>query len=114
MKFVFEDYNQFNQYVPLMRANFFNKQPKDVQQAILDSWEIAATAERTNAALAQTAAKEGLVKSGLKVVVATDEQKLAARRKVMLVQPELVKSINMDQDIVDEALKTLKAAGVAY
>jgi hypothetical protein len=29
-------------------------------------------------------------------------------------QPELVKSIKMDNDVVDEALKNLKAAGVAY
>ena len=114
MKFVLEDYNQFNQYVPLMRANFFNKQPKDVQQAILDSWDIAATGERTNAALAQAAAKENLVKAGLKVVVASEEQKLAARRIVMQTQAELVKSIDMDQDIVDEALKALKSAGVTY
>ena len=114
LKFAFEDYNQYNQYVPMMRANFFNKQPKDVQQAILEAWDIAATAERKNAMAAQAAAKENLVKAGLKVVVATEEQKLAARRKLMLVQPELVKSIKMDQDVVDEALKNLKAAGVTY
>jgi hypothetical protein len=32
----------------------------------------------------------------------------------MKMQTELVKSIKMDNDVVDEALKNLKAAGVAY
>lgn len=114
MKFAFEDYNQFNQYVPMMRANFFNKQPKEVQQAILEAWDIAATAERKNATEAQQKAKEVLVKAGLKVVVPTDAQLLAARRVLMKMQPDLVKSIKMDQDVVAEALKNLKEAGVQF
>jgi hypothetical protein len=32
----------------------------------------------------------------------------------MKIQPELVKSIKMDEDVVAEALKNLKAAGVKY
>jgi DNA-binding transcriptional ArsR family regulator len=32
----------------------------------------------------------------------------------MKIQPELVKSIKMDQDVVDEALRSLKEAGVVY
>lgn len=114
MKFGFEDRNQFNQYVPMMRANFFNKQPKEVQQAILESWDIAATQERKNAGAAQLKARETLIKAGLKVVVPTPAEVLAARRELMKMQPELVKSIKMDQDVVDEALKNLKEAGVAY
>ena len=114
MKYSFEDRNQFNQYVPMMRANFFNKQPKEVQQAILESWDIAATQERKNAAAAQLKAKEVLVKAGLKVVIPTPEQVLGARRELMKIQPELVKSIKMDNDVVEEALKNLKEAGVAF
>ncbi len=68
MRFAYEDSNQFNQYVPMMRANFFNKQPKEVQQAILESWDIAATQQRKDAADVQQKAKEALVKNGLKVV----------------------------------------------
>ena len=114
MKYSFEDRNQFNQYVPMMRANFFNKQPKEVQQAILESWEIAVTQERKNAAEAQLKAKEVLVKAGMKVVIPTPEQVLGARRELMKIQPELVKSIKMDNDVVEEALKNLKEAGVAF
>jgi C4-dicarboxylate-binding protein DctP len=114
MRFAYEDSNQFNQYVPMMRANFFNKQPKEVQQAILESWEIAATQQRKDATNAQLKAKEALVKNGLKVVVPTQAELLASRQKLMKMQPELVKSIKMDNDVVDEALKNLKAAGVAY
>jgi TRAP-type C4-dicarboxylate transport system substrate-binding protein len=114
MRFAYEDSNQFNQYVPMMRANFFNKQPKEVQQAILESWEIAATQQRKDAADAQQKAKEALVKNGLKVVVPNQAELLASRQKLMKMQTELVKSIKMDNDVVDEALKNLKAAGVAY
>ncbi len=114
MKFGFEDRNQFNQYVPMMRANFFNKQPKEVQQAILESWDIAATQERKNAAAAQLKARETLIKAGLVVVVPKPAEILAARRELMKMQPELVKSIKMDNDVVAEAFKNLKEAGVAY
>jgi hypothetical protein len=44
----------------------------------------------------------------------TQAELLASRQKLMKMQPELVKSIKMDNDVVDEALKNLKAAGVAY
>ena len=98
----------------MMRANFFNKQPKEVQQAILEAWDIAATQERKNATAAQLKAKETLVKNGLKVIVPTQAEVLAARRLLMKMQPELVKSIKMDNDVVEEALKNLKAAGVVY
>jgi C4-dicarboxylate-binding protein DctP len=114
MKYAFEDRNQFNQYVPMMRANFFNKQPKEVQQAILEAWDIAATQERKNAAAAQLKAKDVLVKAGLKVVVPSPAEVLGARRLLMKIQPELVKSIKMDNDVVEEAMKNLKEAGVAF
>lgn len=114
MKYAFEDKNQFNQYVPMMRANFFNKQPKDVQQAIIEAWDIAATQERQEAAAAQLEAKDVLVKAGMKVVIPSDAEVLQVRRILMSSQPELVKNIKMDQDVVDEALKNLKEAGVAY
>jgi len=114
LKFSFEDKNLFGQYVPMMRANFFDKQPKEVQLAILESWDIAATQERKDASAAQIKAKEALTKAGLVVVVPTPAEVLGARRELMKMQPELVKSIKMDQDVVDEALKSLKEAGVAY
>lgn len=114
LKFGFEDKNLFGQYVPMMRANFFNKQPKEVQQAILESWDIAATQERKDASAAQIKAKETLMKAGLVVVVPTPAEVLGARRELMKMQPELVKSIKMDQDVVDEALRSLKEAGVVY
>jgi C4-dicarboxylate-binding protein DctP len=114
LKFGFEDKNLFGQYVPMMRANFFNKQPKEVQQAILESWDIAATQERKDASAAQIKAKETLIKAGLVVVVPTPADVLGARRELMKIQPELVKSIKMDQDVVDEALRSLKEAGVVY
>jgi TRAP-type C4-dicarboxylate transport system substrate-binding protein len=98
----------------MMRANFFDKQPKEVQLAILESWDIAATQERKDASAAQIKAKETLTKAGLVVVVPTPAEVLGARRELMKMQPELVKSIKMDQDVVDEALKSLKEAGVAY
>jgi C4-dicarboxylate-binding protein DctP len=62
LKFGFEDKNLFGQYVPMMRANFFDKQPKEVQLAILESWDIAATQERKDASAAQIKAKEAIQK----------------------------------------------------
>lgn len=114
MKYAFEDQNMLNQYVPMMSESFWKKQPNDVKAAILESWDIAATWQRAQALGAQTKAKETLQKAGLEVIVPTKEQIAAARKELMTVQPGLIKSMKIDEEISNQALQALKAAGVSF
>jgi len=112
LKYSFEDTQYFGQYVPMIRSSWWDKQPKEIQTAILEAWDIAATAERANAADAQIAARDNLIKAGMKAVTVPADQRTAARKLLMKTQPELVEKLKIDKDIIEGAMKALKAAGV--
>ena len=50
LKYAFEDYQFFGQYVPMISLDFWNKQPKAVQEAIVAAWDVAVTEQRKMAA----------------------------------------------------------------
>jgi C4-dicarboxylate-binding protein DctP len=114
MKFAFEDKNQFNQYVPMIRESFWRKQPADVKAAILEAWDVAATWQRAQSLDAQIKAREQLVKAGLQITVPTEAQIEGARKELMTMQDELIKSMKIDQAIAQRSLDALKAAGVKF
>ena len=114
MKYAFEDNNQFNQYVPMIRENFWKKQPNNVKAAILEAWAIAAKEERSKALGAQEVAKKQLVSQGLKVIVPTTQQIDAARKELMTIQDGLIKDMKIDPAVSKQAYDSLKAAGVKF
>lgn len=114
MKYAFDDENMFNQYVPMISDAFWKKQPKDVQDAILESWDIAVTWERENALKAQDKARENLINQGLKVIVPSKEQITAARKDLMQIQPQLVEEMKIDPEVTNKIYEALKEAGVEY
>lgn len=114
MQYAFEDNNQVNQYVPMIRDSFWKEQPPEVKAAILESWDIASTWQRAQAEGAQQEARDSLVANGLEVIVPTEEQIVAARKELMEIQEELIKSMKIDPEVAAQALKELKAAGVQF
>lgn len=114
LKYAFEDNQFFGQYVPMVSQAFWAKQPKDVQQAILDSWEIAAKQQRNMAAKAQERARDELVQRGMKVTRPSPEQIAARRKALMPLQDDLVKEMKIDTDAVETARAGLKAAKVEF
>ncbi len=114
LKFVFEDNQFFGQYVPMVSESFWKKQPKDVQDAILASWEIAAKGQRADSAKAQADARDSLVKAGMKVAKPTPEQVAERRRALMPLQDELVKQLKIDKDALDAATAGLREAKVSF
>lgn len=114
LKFSFEDFQFFGQYVPMVNLDFWNKQPKDVQDAIIASWEATIGHQRKLAHQAQIDSRDTLIKHGVKIVTAAPADIVAARKRLMKTQAELVKDIKIDPDAVELGLKELKAAGVAY
>lgn len=114
MKYGFEDNNQLNQYVPMIRENFWKAQPNEVKAAILEAWTIASTWQRSQALGAQESAKKKLIDAGLQVIVPTQDQIYGARKELMTIQPGLIKDMKIDQGVADAAYEKLKAAGVKF
>lgn len=114
LKNSFEDFQYFGQYVPMVNLDFWNKLPKDVQEAIVASWTGIISHERKIAHDAQIEARDTLKKNGMKIVTASPADIVAARKRLMKTQAELVKEMKIDPDAVDLALKELKAAGVKF
>lgn len=114
LKHSFEDFQYFGQYVPMVNLDFWNKQPKDVQDAIIASWEATIGQERTLAHQVQIESRDVLIKNGVSIVTAKPAEIAAARKRLMNSQAELVTSMKIDADAVELGLKELKAAGVAY
>jgi len=114
LKFGFEDNQFMGQYVPMVNQDFWNKQPKDVQKAILESWEFAVTKQREMAAAAQIEARETLMKHGVKMAQPSPAAAAAMRKSLMPIQPGVVKDMKMDEEAVELARDELRKAKVAF
>ena len=114
LKYSFEDFQYFGQYVPMVSLDFWNKQPKDVQNAIIAAWDATVGEQRKNAAAAQIDAREILIKNGLKITGPSKPDIVAARKRLMAVQNDLVKEMKIDADAVQLGLDELRAAKVEF
>lgn len=114
LKYAFEDNQFFGQYVPMIGQQFWDKQPKDVQEAILAAWDIAARGQRELAAKAQMDARDSLVRTGMKIVKPSQADVNAKRKQLMGIQDDLIKQMKIDQDAVDAAKASLISAKVQF
>ena len=114
LKYSFEDFQYFGQYVPMVSLDFWNKQPKDVQNAITAAWEVTVSEQRKNAAVAQIAARDVLIKNNIKMAGPSKAEIVAARKRLMAVQNDLVKEMKIDADAVQLGLEELRAANVEF
>jgi len=114
LKYAFEDNQFMGQYVPMIRLSFWDKQPKDIQDAILESWDIAVTQQRKMAGQAQQDARQTLIDHGVKMAQPSPESIAAMRSSLMSIQPGVIKEMKIDQDMADIAMDELRAAGVKF
>ena len=114
LKHSFEDFQYFGQYVPMINLDFWNKLPKDVQEAIVASWNATIGHQRKIAHDAQIESRDVLIKNKMTIVSASKADIIAARKLLMKSQAELVKEMKIDADAVELGLKELKAAGVEF
>lgn len=114
LKFGFEDNQFFGQYIPMINQAFWQKLPKDIQEAIVASWDVAAVAQRQMAGKAQLDARDNLVKVGLKVAKPSAADVVAKRKALMGIQDDLIKQMKIDTDAVDAAKAGLRAANVEF
>ena len=114
LKYSFEDYQYFGQYVPMVSLDFWNKQPKEVQNALVAAWEAVIAEQRRMATKAQIDARDVLMKNGVKMAAPSPAETVAARKRLMVVQNDLVKEMKIDADAVQLGLDELRAAKVEY
>jgi TRAP-type C4-dicarboxylate transport system substrate-binding protein len=114
LKYGFEDNQFMGQYVPMMNRAFWDKQPKDIQQAILESWNIAVTKQRQMAAAAQKEARDTLQKHGVTMAQPSPESIVQMRKRLMAIQANLVKEMKIDEDAVQVAAEELRKAKVEF
>ena len=104
LKYAFRDKQYFGQYVPMIRESFWKKQPKDVQDAIIESWNIAVAWQRDAAGEAQKSSEDDLKKAGLKVVAPADGDIANMRKILMQGQAELVE-VDRPRDLGDARVR---------
>jgi C4-dicarboxylate-binding protein DctP len=114
LKYGFEDNQFMGQYVPMIRLSFWEDQPKDVQDAILQSWEISVTKQREMAAAAQQKARQVLIDHGVKMAQPSPESITEMRKALMSIQSQVVKEMEIDQETVDIAKEELRNAKVEF
>lgn len=114
LKYGFEDNQFMGQYVPMINRDFWNKQPQDVQKAIVEAWATAVTQQREMAAKAQIDARDTLMQHGVKMAQPSAEAAAAMRKSLMAIQDDLVKGMKIDVDAVEIAKDELRSAKVAF
>lgn len=114
LKYSFEDFQFFGQYVPMVSLDFWNKQPKDVQNALVGAWDAVIGEQRKMAAQAQIDARAVLIKNGIKMAGPSKAEIVAARKRLMAVQNDLVKEMKIDADAVQLGLDELRAAKIEF
>jgi TRAP-type transport system periplasmic protein len=112
LKYAFEDNQFFGQYIPMVGQQFWAKLPKDVQDAIVASWDVAARGQRELAAKSQAEARDSLVKAGMKIVKPSPAELAAKRKQLMAIQDDVVKQMKIEPDVIEAAKAGLAAAKV--
>jgi len=112
VKFAFEDFQTFNQYIPLVNQTFWNKLSAADQTALTAAWNDGVDQERAEAAEAQREARDVLLRNSIRITTATPEAAADARRRLMATQDQVVSEIGMNRDLVASVLQQIRAAGV--
>lgn len=112
VKYCFEDFQTFNQYIPMVSQAFWAKLNAEEQRKLVALWEEAVDKERAEAAAAQTAARGICMRNGITIKTAPTEAATAARRRLMATQDQVVSEIGMDRELVAGVLREIRASGV--
>ena len=98
-------------YVPMVNLGFWEKQKPEVRQHLTEAWATAVAWGREQARTRQNDAMKLVQEKGITVIHADQAELDRARRAMLAIQPDLVKKMNMDQQLVDEVMVELKKAG---
>jgi len=112
VKYCFEDFQTFNQYIPMVSQAFWSKLNAADQRKLTTIWEESVDKERSEAAAAQNAARDTVMRNGITIKTAAPEAANVARQRLMASQDQVVSEINIDRELVASVLKTIRDSGV--
>ena len=107
VKYAYDDYQAFYQYVPMVSARAWNKLPGDIQRIITDTWNANVDKARDMAAARQASAVAEGAANGIKLVKGTAQDLAVMRRQLMLNQDALATELRVDAALVARAMTTL-------
>lgn len=111
VRYVFEDREYFPQYIPLVRASFWEKLTPDIQGVLTGSWKENIDAARLLAAESQKAAKKILMENGVDIIVPEPGQIEKWRNQMLLLQDEFIRELRIDPELVRQINVVLKGNG---
>lgn len=114
LKHSFDDYQFMAQYVPLVSERFWKKQPAEIQEAILEAWDVAVIEQRKMVAQAEVDAAATLEQHGITAASPDEAARTEARKRLMQAQPDLIKAMKIDAESEALALQELQAADVEF
>ncbi len=104
---VFEDQEYFPQYIPLVRASFWNRLPRKIQQVLTDTWADHVDGSRKMAADAQKQAKQILIQNGVTVFTPAPGQLEIQRRQLLRHQDAFIQKLGIDPALADQINEAL-------
>ncbi len=107
VRYAYDDYQAFYQYVPMMSAKAWNKLPEDIQRIITETWDANVDTARERAAERQASAVVEEAVNGIKLVKGSEEDLVAMRKKLMREQDALAEELRVDPALVAKAMQTL-------
>lgn len=111
VRYVFEDREYFPQYIPLVRASFWEKLTPDIQGVLTGSWKENIDAARLLAAESQKVAKKILMENGVDIIVPEPGQIEKWRNQMLLLQDEFIRELRIDPELVMQINVVLKGNG---
>lgn len=102
VRYVFEDREYFPQYIPLIRASFWEKLTPDIQSLLTDTWKENIHAARLSAAEAQKEARETLIQNGVDIIVPEPAQLEKWRNQMLPLQDEFIRELRIDPELAGQ------------
>lgn len=112
LRYAFEDNQWFGQYVPMVSAQFWERQSEENKMAMTEAWAESIHEARRMAADAQAEARQNLIDQGIEIAAATEEELARSRAELMSYQEGLLSKMDIDQELVDLAIEELTRRGL--
>jgi len=107
IRYAYDDYQAFYQYVPMMSGRAWNRLPADIQRLITDTWEANVDEARELAAERQRSAVQESAANGVERIIGTPADLALMREKLMRDQDKLAEELRVDPKWVAQAMRAL-------
>ena len=109
IRYAFEDNQYFPMYIPIVGKWFWEELTEEERTAFQSLWNAHAEKQRREALEAQVQAKEMFIQNKGKVFEPGKSELDKIRKALMRSQPNLIRQLKIDRDLVEQAEKELES-----